>query len=98
MYIMAKPPRWTIASARRNLPALIGMAAREPQRVYRRNKLVAAVVDPRVADAVSEANQPTLGEAVSELQRICAEDDYELVVPPRRDRANAAAPRKPRRR
>lgn len=98
MYIMSKPKTWTIATARRHFLALIGMAAREPQRVYRRNKLVAAVVDPRLADEVAKAEKPTLGDAFSDLQKICEEEDYELAVPPRQNRANPAAPSRTRRR
>ena len=82
-----KRPRWTIATARQNLPALIGMAAREPQEVYRRDKLVARVVGPQVTGV---AKRP-LAEALAELQQICAEEQYELTVAPRRDRPNPFA-------
>jgi hypothetical protein len=97
MYIMAQPRKpWTIASARQNLPALIRSAAREPQRVYRRNKLVATVVSPELSDKL--VGEPSLADRFAELRRICAEENYELVIPPRRDRANPFVSRRSRKR
>jgi hypothetical protein len=90
MYIVAeKRSRWTIASARQRLPKLIALAAREPQAVYRRDKLVATVVSPELGKEIQEARaraQRPLSVALSELRRLCAEEEYELHLPPRRDR------------
>jgi hypothetical protein len=86
--MMGSDKKWTIASARQQLPTLIGSAAREPQLVYRRNKLVAAVVSPELADELAAQRKPTVADAFAELQRICQEEDYELTVAPRRDRTN----------
>jgi hypothetical protein len=76
---------WTIATARQRLPALIASAAREPQRVYRRNTLVAVVASPEAAGRIGRVN---LAARFDELRQICEETDYELPVPGRRDRAN----------
>jgi hypothetical protein len=83
-----KKIRWTIATARQGLPKLIASAAREPQAVYRRNKLVATVVSPQLGAELQAARQarPTMAEALAELRRICAEEDYELSVPERSNR------------
>ena len=89
MYIMVK--KWTIATARQHLPALIASAAREPQRVYRRAELVAAVVSPETAAAITASSAPSLADELAELQRLCDEDEYELPVVKRRDRSNALA-------
>jgi hypothetical protein len=72
------------------------MAAREPQHVYRRDKLVATVVSPALAGAVENLHRPSLAMKLAELQRLCAEDNYELTAPPRRDRANPLASRRVR--
>lgn len=64
------------------------MAAREPQLVYRRDKLVAAVVSPDLAEEAVNLRRPSLAMKLAELQRLCAEESYELSVPARRDRAN----------
>lgn len=98
MYIMAGSKKWTIATARQHLPALIGSAAREPQRVYRRDKLVAAVVSPELAAELDAAQpRPTLAETFEELRRLCDAEDYELTVPARRDRPDPTTPKRRRR-
>jgi len=89
-----KKRRWSITSARRKLPALMGAAAREPQWVYRWTKLVAAVVGPDVAAMLRErgmANRPRIADALAELRRICAEENYQFSSVRRTDRRNAAA-------
>jgi hypothetical protein len=96
VHVVAAKRKWTIATARQHLPELVGMAAREPQRVYRRDKLVAAVVSPELADEVENLRRPTLAMKLVELQRLCAEDNYELTAPPRRDRANPFSSRRVR--
>jgi len=103
MYIMkaGKKVRWTIAKARQQLPALISAAARAPQAVYRRTKLVATVVGPDVAARMQERDadeRPRIADALAELRRICAEEEYQLPVVRRKDRANTAAPGRTRRR
>ena len=92
MYMMraTRKRRWTIASARAGLTKLVASAAREPQPVYRRDKLVAAVVGPDLAKAITQSGRgerPTLAEAFAELRELCAAEDYTLVAPRRRDRA-----------
>ena len=91
VHVVAAKKKWTIATARQHLPELVGLAAREPQRVYRRDKLVAAVVSPALADAVDNLRRPSLAAKLAELQRLCVEDSYELPAAPRRDRANPVA-------
>jgi hypothetical protein len=90
MYMVAKAtkkPRWTIASARQRLPALISSAAREPQAVYRRDQLVATVVGPDAAEELKAARErPRVAEALAELRELCREEAYELPVAPRADR------------
>jgi hypothetical protein len=87
---------WTIAAARQHLSELIGLAAREPQQVYRRDKLVATVVSPELADDVKNLRRPGIAAKLAELQRLCAEENYELTAPLRRDRANPLASRRSR--
>jgi hypothetical protein len=85
--------RWTIASARQNLPTVVGLAAREPQEIYRRDKLVARLVASQ--DAAELTPRPSLATALAEIQRICAEEDYTLDVGKRTPRPNPfAGPRK----
>ena len=83
-----KKVRWTIASARQNLPTLVSLAAHEPQDIYRRDKLVARVVSP-AQSAGDSPPPPTAAALLRELQRICADEDYELPQSPRTTRPNA---------
>lgn len=86
--MVAPRKRWTIATAREHLPEVIDLAAHEPQPLYRRDKLVATVVSPELADKVAGHDRPSLAAKLAELQRLCAEEDYTLTAPPRRDRGN----------
>jgi len=97
VHVVTRQKAWTIATARQHVPELIGRAAREPQQVYRRDKLVAAVVSPAAAHRLEALERPSLADKFAELQRICAEDSYELPVAPRRHRPDPFASR-PRRR
>lgn len=94
VHVSSAKKTWTIATARQSLSEVVGMAAREPQHVYRRNKLVAAVVSPELAHQVETLRRPSMATKLAELQRLCAEEGFELMTPARRDRANpvAAAP------
>jgi hypothetical protein len=79
--------RWTIASARQNLPTLVTLAAREPQEIYRRDELVARVVSPDLAPPVKR----TAAELIAEIRRACAEENYTLEIPPRTSRPDTFA-------
>ena len=86
-------PPWTISSARQNLPALVAACAREPQAIYRRRRLVAAVLSPEALDELEAARKTTLGSAFARLRQICQEDGHELHPAPRTDRPNPFAPK-----
>jgi PHD/YefM family antitoxin component YafN of YafNO toxin-antitoxin module len=90
----SRPP-WTISSARQHLPALVASAAREPQAIYRRNRLVAAVLSPEALEELVAARKTSVGSAFARLRQICREEDYQFVPASRRDRPNPfAAPTK----
>jgi hypothetical protein len=94
--VVAAKKTWTIATARQHLPEVVGRAAREPQLVYRRDKLVAVVVSPDLADQAVNLRRPSLAVKLAELQRLCTEESYELSAPPRLERANPFASRRVR--
>ena len=82
--------RWTISRARHRLSELIRSAARGPQAIYNRDRLVAFVVDAERFEALNEAAReaelPTLGQAFAVLRAILSEEGYELTAPERVDR------------
>ena len=83
---------WKIADAKQNFSELVKAAEGEPQWIYNRDKLVAAVVP---AETLKEFlgwrrhhASRTLAEAFDELRRICEEEEYTLEIPPRQERPN----------
>src|SRR5437762_1772064 len=87
----ARQTAWSVAQARRHLAEVVRAAAREPQRIYRRDELVATVVDPKTFEEFSAwcaaQRGRTIGQAFAELRTICAAEGYTLEAPGRHDRA-----------
>jgi PHD/YefM family antitoxin component YafN of YafNO toxin-antitoxin module len=86
---------WKVAEAKQNFSRLLREAHHEPQLIYRRDRLVAALVEPETFEEFrrwrEERDRATLGERFAELRRICAEDDYDLPTSERRNRPNPFA-------
>lgn len=83
--------RWKVAEAKQRFSEVLRAAGQEPQLVFNRDRLVAAVLDPvsfQAFQAWKEQEQASLADIFAEVRAICAEDGYVLEVPPRRDRAN----------
>ena len=84
---------WKIAEAKQKFSELVKAAEDEPQWIYNRDKLVAAMVPAETLQEFLNWRQQkearTLGEAFEELRRICAEEDYTLEIPPRQERPNS---------
>ena len=84
--------RWTIGEARRAFSELIREAANEPQPIYNRDRLVAALIDAGDFEEfrrwLVERRKQTVAECFAELRQICEEEGYELELPPRKDREN----------
>ena len=86
--------RWKIAEAKQRLSQVIHAAATEPQLIFNRDRLVAAVIDPAEFEAFRSWKQQqatSLLDAFSALRSICAEECYALEAPRREDRTNPFA-------
>ncbi|HYO16167.1 MAG TPA: type II toxin-antitoxin system Phd/YefM family antitoxin [Thermoanaerobaculia bacterium] len=83
---------WNIADAKQKFSELIQAAENEPQWIYNRDRLVAAVVPAEALQEFlawrGERESPSLGEAFDELRRICQEEGYTFEIPPRQERPN----------
>lgn len=83
---------WKVAKAKQHLSELIRAASTEPQRIFNRDHLVAAVVNGATFEefeAWREAKeQGSIGRSFAELRRLCRDEDYELAAVARQDRAN----------
>ena len=87
--------RWNIAQAKQQFSEVVRHSKEEPQLICNRGKAVAAMVD---AETFMEFMQwrkreaaHSLGSSFSEFRKICAEENYEFSIPPRRDRENPFA-------
>ena len=84
--------RWSVSEAKQQFSTVVKSAANEPQLIFNRDRLVAAVVDGATLEEFEEwrrSRRASLGERMAELRRIAEEDDYVLTLDERRDRANA---------
>ena len=85
---------WSVSEARKALAEVIEAAQTRPQRLHRHGRLVAVVVGAGAFEDFERFEQRRTGvaSALAELQQICAEEDYELYVPERRDRPTPFEP------
>ena len=87
MFIM---DRWRIAEAKQQFSEVVRRADDTPQKIYRRDRLVAVVVSPDTLAALEATGRqqppPTLADAFSDIRSACLEERYELELPERGDR------------
>ncbi|HEX3129526.1 MAG TPA: type II toxin-antitoxin system prevent-host-death family antitoxin [Thermoanaerobaculia bacterium] len=78
---------WKIAEAKQRFSEVVRAAEDEPQRIYNRDQLVAAVVGAAEIKEFLEwrerQRKGSLADSIRELSRICAEEGYTLEVPRR---------------
>jgi len=86
---------WNVAQAKQRLAELIRAAAAEPQRIFNRSRMVAAVVGAEAFEEFlawkDQRHDRSIGEDLAELRALCAAEGYELPVVERRDRPNSFA-------
>lgn len=84
---------WRVAEAKQHFSEVIKATADEPQLIYNRNRLVAAVVNADLFKAFEawrdQQQRSTLADAFSELQQLCQDEAYTLEIPARQNRENA---------
>ena len=86
---------WKISEAKQNFSEVVKLAAVEPQRIFNRERLVAAVVDGETLRAFQDwqagHERASLAHRFAELRALVAAEDYDVNLPQRRDRVNAFA-------
>lgn len=84
--------RWGIAEAKQKFSDVVRKAGQEPQLIFNRDRLVAAVVDPETFEALQACREQersrSIAAAFDELRKLVAEEGYKLEAPPRRNRKN----------
>lgn len=87
---------WNVAQAKQRLSEVLRSAAEEPQRIYNRRRLVAAVVNGELFEEFwrwkQQSEQRSIGEDFAELRAIGLEEGrWELPDVRREDRPNPFA-------
>ena len=81
---------WRIGAAKQQFSEVVRRSATEPQRIYNRDLLVAAVVSPELLDEAETRQRRqldrSLADIFTELRTICADEDWELPVGARTNR------------
>ena len=81
---------WNISQAKQKFSEVVYAAGKEPQLIYNRNKVVAALIDVESYQAYLEytqvKNKISIGSRFKELRTICAEEEYALTLPERKNR------------
>ena len=84
--------KWSVAKARERFYDLLRKAAIEPQEIYNRDRLVAAVLGPESFQELSESMERTarrtLRESFAEMRKVMLEEGYKLEIPSRKSRKN----------
>lgn len=84
--------RWKIGQAKQRFSEVVRRAAKEPQLICNRDRVVAAVVDARSADRLramrDRERQGSLADAFDELRALLKRERLTLKVPARRNRRN----------
>ncbi|MEA5571308.1 prevent-host-death protein [Calothrix sp. UHCC 0171] len=78
---------WKLDEAQQKLPEVIDAIASEPQLIFEQDKLVAAIIEPKLFQDFlvwhQQQKASSLANAFAELRQICTEDNYILETPPR---------------
>jgi prevent-host-death family protein len=81
---------WNIAEAKQRFSEIVRRATENPQLIYNRKRLVAAVIDAEDYNAfkawAERTAERTLGDELGELRQIMREEGYELPQPHRSTR------------
>ncbi|MBF2004321.1 prevent-host-death protein [Chlorogloeopsis fritschii PCC 9212] len=84
--------KWTLEEAKKQLSSIINATSQEPQLIYTKEELVAAIIDPELFYEFLSWRQKiaetSLAQVFKELQQLCTEENYSLEIPTRGDRDN----------
>jgi hypothetical protein len=82
--------KWKIAVAKKRFSELIHKVGKEPQFVYNRDIMVAAVISPdefrELQSMKDNAARQSLASRFGELREICREEAYSIEMPARKNR------------
>lgn len=79
---------WNVGEAKQQFSEVLRRSESEPQLIYRRNQLIAAVVAVDEAKAAAIGRRPTIGERFEEARELFRKENYRLPETRRRSRPN----------
>ena len=81
---------WRIGAAKQQFSEVVRRSRTEPQKIYNRDQLVAAVVSPEVLNETEKKQRKrldrSLADIFAEFRALCADDDWQLQVGDRSNR------------
>ncbi|HVR37960.1 MAG TPA: hypothetical protein VMU84_02620 [Thermoanaerobaculia bacterium] len=80
---------WNVGEAKQQFSELLRRTARKPQLIYRRNRLIAAVVAVDETNVAEVSKRTTIGDRFQEARDLFRRESYRLPSVRRRSRANA---------
>ena len=79
---------WRVGKAKQQFAELLRRSETEPQLIFRRNRLIAAVVGVEDANAIPGAPRRSIGDRFSEVRELLRRERYRLPTIRRRSRGN----------
>lgn len=79
---------WNVGEAKQQFSELLRRSERQPQLIYRRNRLIAAVVAMEDAEASPFPEPVSLADRFDEIRELFRQEKYRLPATPRRERRN----------
>jgi antitoxin (DNA-binding transcriptional repressor) of toxin-antitoxin stability system len=77
---------WNVGEAKQQFSEVLRRSESEPQLIYRRNRLIAAVVAVDETTVPAVTRRPSLGERFQEARELFRTENYRLPEVPRRSR------------
>jgi hypothetical protein len=80
---------WKVGEAKQQFSEVLRRSETQPQLIYRRRRLVAAVVAVDDTSVASVSRRVTIGDRIEEARELFRSENYQLPATRRRARANA---------
>jgi antitoxin (DNA-binding transcriptional repressor) of toxin-antitoxin stability system len=80
---------WNVGDAKQQFSEVLRRSATEPQLIYRRDQLIAAVVAVDETNVASVAKRPTIADRFEEARELFRQENYRLPQTRRRARPNS---------
>ncbi|HEX3577450.1 MAG TPA: hypothetical protein VHY33_02705 [Thermoanaerobaculia bacterium] len=82
---------WKVGEAKQQFSEVLRRSEMQPQLIYRRSRLVAAVVAVDADNVATISRRVTIADRINEARELFRHEDYELPTTHRRARANPFA-------